>query len=150
MAKEINTKDLSNNILVIEDSDTKYESIMSALVNNGVSNINREKAVNPALRRLFYTDFKPSMIILDMQFPLYEDTRPQCDSGLRILRELKRRNYPIPVVICSCNVPEHAATEVQNVIGFILFDYSVDYTETMKSYLIKAEEFTWNNDLIQR
>ena len=89
-------------ILIVDDrAETKCKEIMEQCEKRYID-VEIEKAINPALNFLFHEKNYVDGIILDMGLSLYKDEKQfNPNGGDRILRELKRRKYNIPVLIFS-------------------------------------------------
>ena len=127
-------------VLIVEDDELKYETMKKAVTNNGIADIIHKETAVDALR--YMTDennTKPDFIILDMQFPMHEGNGPDKRCGLFVLEELERLEYKIPVIMCSFGCYE-IPSNITNVIGYILFDYCRDFTDTIAAYLEKLGE----------
>ena len=127
------------NVLLIEDEEYKCNHMKQALTNNAIKNIVHKETAVDALQYLADENPKPDLIILDMQFPMRYGDGPSTRCGLFVLEELNRLEYNIPVIMCSfgCyDIPKH----ITDVIGYILFDYGRDFTDTIAAYLEKLEE----------
>lgn len=95
-------EEITMKILIVDDhAETKCMDIIEECKKRGVE-VEIKKAVNPALRRICYEKQDIDGIILDMGLYMYEDScLPEKRGGDRVLRELLRRKYNIPVLIFS-------------------------------------------------
>ena len=127
-------------ILVIEDMDYKYQSIKYALSNNNVTPTAYEKYRNPALLRIKaakQANANYDLIILDMQFPRYENSQIIKDAGIEVLTELERLEVTTPVVICSSSDCEWMKDIYANIIETIQHSVFLDMTEIFADILAR-------------
>lgn len=90
-------------ILIVDDyPETKCFGIIKECKKREIE-IVIEKAISPALQRIFLSDdSKIDGIILDMGLPIYENGRIESqNAGERVLRELERKRMEIPVLVFS-------------------------------------------------
>lgn len=90
-------------ILIVDDCpETKCFGVIEECKKRQIE-IVIEKAINPALQRIFLNEESQiDGIILDMGVPIYENGRIESSNGgERILRELERRKIEIPVLVFS-------------------------------------------------
>lgn len=83
------------------------------------------------------------LLILDWNFPIYEDSFPKKGTGLFILNELNRLDLKIPVIICSSEEVESNDEDFTNVIGSIKEDsfiYQLDEWMTLIEAFFKDKE----------
>lgn len=111
-------------VLVIEDSGTKYRDIETTLEHLGVTDISHEISRNAGLRNLLrsYNENHPyDLLILDMQFPIFNDSQPIPDAGISVLTEIERKGWEIPVIVCS-SIETDCKACFENVIADIQYD----------------------------
>jgi len=89
-------------ILIVDDNaKTKCREIIEQCKKRNID-VEIIGSINPALHFLCYVKNHVDGIILDMGLPIYEsEWQIKANGGDRILRELKRRGYNIPVLIFS-------------------------------------------------
>lgn len=119
-------------ILIVEDSDMKYQAIKESLSFLQSHKITRVTTRNEALQFLYKEEV--DIIILDMQFPTCRGGEILKDCGLQVLKRIRHRGIDTPVIICSscsCTVPEN----IKNVLGYILYDGNGDLSNTLKHYI---------------
>lgn len=111
-------------ILVIEDSDMKYHDIETTLEHLGITDISHEISRNAGLVNLrqSYDENRPyDLLILDMQFPIFNDGQPIPDAGVSVLTEIERKGWEIPVIVCS-SIETDCKACFENVIADIQYD----------------------------
>lgn len=109
--------------LIIEDNPCKFQEIKNTLNFLGITNITHRAALNPGLFELrnSYRKNQPyDLLVLDMQFPIYEHEIPRPNAGIFVLDEIERCNRSLPVIICSSE--EQNFTDYENVIGEVVYD----------------------------
>lgn len=75
-------------------------------------------------------------LILDMNFPHFDNERVQSEEGLKVLHEIKRKKIDIPIVIYSSKYVD--VSEYSNVKDYIMFSgmYSMkDRVTSIKNIL---------------
>lgn len=78
--------------LIIEDNDYKASQFIKYLSKDDKFTI--KGSYNSGLRELFFNkDIEYDCIILDMNFPMFDNDIPCADIGLSILKELKRKKH---------------------------------------------------------
>lgn len=126
-------------ILVVEDTDWKFENISEALNDIGNFDVMHEKYRNEALEKIYENNPSLDCIILDMQFPYYKGGEIIRDCGIQILKRMNHRKCNIPVIICSsagAKIPD----DITNVVGYILYGGSGNLANKFKHYLDKIKE----------
>lgn len=95
-------EEITMKILIVDDhAETKCRGIIEECNKRGIE-VEIKKAINPALRRICYEQQDINGIVLDMGLGTYEDSYLlEVRGGDRVLRELLRRKYNIPVLIFS-------------------------------------------------
>ena len=136
-------------ILVIEDTDYKFEEIKGYLTSLEETDITRMKSRNGGLielrdsfRKIDKTPY--DLLILDMVIPLYEDDSRKLlnDGGKSILSEIERCGWPIPVCICSSDSydsEKEKLCEEYGVLKYIEYNSSVWLEPQFKEALIAAK-----------
>jgi len=120
-------------IIVIEDSDYKFDNIKEILNNLSYDDITREKSYCSGLRNIVASGNKYDVLILDMQFPIDDrDKEIDAEAGLAVLQELKRTKTKLPVIMCSSR-----KLNIEGVVACIHYDSSV-YMEPMFKEAIAA------------
>lgn len=108
-------------ILIIDDNEYKIETSKEVL-----SEIYKKvdfyevHSRNSAL--LFLQELKDSidLIILDWNFPVFDQKMPEVGMGEEVLKVMQRKNINIDTVICSADLVSFQ-NEYHNVIGQILY-----------------------------
>ena len=100
-------------VINIEDDAIKHTAIRRALKSNGISHVERARDAEEGLDMLDNAIEKGEpydILVLDMQFPVKGAYNKE--AGRYIIKELKRKNINIPIVICSSinyNIPDVVA-----------------------------------------
>lgn len=130
--------------LVIEDLTIKASDIAEYLNECGIKDITLRKSRNTGLielRKAANEEHSYELLILDMQFPIYEDGPIDREAGIDILREIKRLKYDaLAVIMCSSDDVSRKVQGFSNVSGIIQYDYSVDLTPQFKEVVSKIRE----------
>lgn len=88
-------------ILIVDDhAETKCWGIIRECKERGIE-VEVKKGRNSALRRIVCAEHDIDGIILDMGIPILDDGFPEERGGDRVLRDLCRKEYNIPVLIFS-------------------------------------------------
>ena len=104
-------------ILIIDDEKWKREFMIESILEvNQEAEIKECEYRNDGLRVLKDNDF--DLLFLDMRFPNYQGGMIERDNGLFVLRELKRIENNIPVVICSSGYTDCSEYNIQSYILF--------------------------------
>lgn len=104
-------------ILIIDDEKWKREYIVEAILEvNQEIEIKECEYRNDGLKELMNNNF--DLLFLDMQFPNYLGGMIERNNGLSVLRELKRMENHIPVVICSSGYTDCSEYNIQSYILF--------------------------------
>lgn len=109
--------------LIIEDNQYKLQEIKNSLKFLGITDITHRAALNPGLFELrnSYRKNQPyDLLVLDMQFPIYEHEIPRPNAGIFVLDEIERCNRSLPVIICSSE--EQNLTNYENIIGEVIYN----------------------------
>ena len=123
------------NFLIIDDDDYKVQNFTKYLSKKDTYTI--KQSYNSGLRELFLnTKVTYDCIVLDMNFPMFDNEHIQENCGLKILNELKRKKLNIPVIIYSSKYID--VSKYQNVIDYILND-GYDLTNKIRSISIAIE-----------
>lgn len=105
------------NILIIDDDEFKRECIIDAILEvNKKAKIRECEYRNEGLKELKDNTF--DLLFLDMQFPNYQGGMIERTNGLSVLRELKRTENNIPVVICSSGYTDCSEYNIKNYVLF--------------------------------
>lgn len=86
-------------VLHFEDSSEKYMAIQSVLKSVGINDVVWEESVEAGMKHLEKASF--DLIISDMHFPIHPNGPADWDAGEMVIKELKKRNMEIPVIIIS-------------------------------------------------
>lgn len=107
------------NFLVIDDDTYKASQFTRYLTKEDTFTV--KGSYNSGLRELFFNeDIKYDCIILDMNFPTFDNEGVEINEGLNVLSELKRKKLNIPVVIFSSKYV--CVDQYENVIDYILYE----------------------------
>lgn len=89
-------------ILIVDDyPETKCFGIIQECKKRDID-VLIERAISPALQRIFLSKDQINGIILDMGLPVYENGRIESQNeGESVLRELERKKREIPVLVFS-------------------------------------------------
>lgn len=108
-------------ILIIDDSEYKIEDSKEALSKiYNKADFCEVHSKNSAL--LFLQELKDSidLIILDWNFPVFDQGMPEVDMGEEVLKVMQRKDINIDTIICSSD-KVNLENEYHNVIGQILY-----------------------------
>ena len=131
-------------ILIIDDEKWKSDAIMQAIQSSYPNaDITVKRSYQSGLYDIYYNQYQNQYdyLILDMQFPLYDDgTGMDREQGLHVLAEIQRKyknqkNLKTKIIICSSGYKDYKKYDYENVIGYILFDASVHMNEKFKALL---------------
>lgn len=127
-------------ILIVDDcAETKCIGIIEECKKRGIE-VEIKKAISPALRRIIYEEQDINGIILDMGIPVYGGSYVEHEqAGNRILRELDRREYNIPVLIFS-TTQSHYKDECNFVVDQMTDWNILQEEEKFFSFLEKIEK----------
>lgn len=124
-------------IMIIDDDERKIGDIKSALENLGETDVAVKHYGSDALlelRRSFDEDAEPyALIFLDMQFVFRKGGRILPNCGQIVLSEIKRRKWPVHVVLDSSGY-----YYLPGLLGAFVYDSRVDQTENVKKYVQMA------------
>lgn len=123
--------------LIIEDNAVKLQDILQTLNHLGIYDITHKSARNPGLyelRQSFQNNDPYNLLILDMQFPIFDDEMPKIDMGIDVLCEMKRKGWLIPVIVCSSDFTNCRET-FSNVIADIQYSPFVSLTNKFEQAL---------------
>ena len=133
-------------ILVVEDTELKYQDIESALEFYGITDITRRKSRNGALKELMEANKSKNrmydVVILDMQIPLFETGSPDMlkAGGVSIMYEIERRGWE--TFICFCSSDDVSKYYIDEDDGYIIkYDPSVSILGDIRDMLEKAVEW---------
>lgn len=134
-------------VLIIEDSCTKEHDIKKALSQFGIYDVICKSTKNEGLYELlesFKNDEPYSLLVLDMQFPELEGLCVKPDAGIDVLKEIKRRKWDIPVIMCSTE--KFGCMDMfPNVAAEIKYDPAVSLESAFKQALT-----AYNNRIITK
>ena len=65
-----------------------------------------------------------SLIVLDMNFPMYHGERVQAGLGNSVIHRLNHRKYEVPVIVLTSE-PDLLRETSDNLIGTVQYEYSV-------------------------
>lgn len=104
------------NILMIEDDHYKAQKVLEHLTEHKVD---VKKSYNSGMRALLQKEY--DAVILDMTFPKFDEgSMPTPEMGLLVLREMKRKNVTLPVLIHSGDKVD--VSDYEHVKGYIVAD----------------------------
>lgn len=126
-------------ILIIDDSKLKIKDIKDSIRDISLD-VDEENYASDGLKRLLIDNIDYDLLILDMQFPYREGGMIERDAGMRVLRELKRKNKYIPIIICSSALTNYidAKNLNDNVKGIVLYDSSVSMKSKFESLIARS------------
>ena len=114
-------------VLIIDDTKTKTETIVNYLNKLNITDVTTRNCRNDGLRGLMEqakTGREYDLLILDMMFPIVRNSRIIPDAGIRVLEEIERRKWKIPVIMCSSEKIDDLS-QYKNIIGNIIYNSSV-------------------------
>lgn len=114
------------NLYILDDSDFKIDYIKLALTGSSLTEdrIKIFHSRNECLRSIVYSNTgECGLLVLDITFPTFRDTRPEPKNGISVLRELRRNKLNIPVIIFSSDSVD--VSEFTNVIDYIVYNPTV-------------------------
>lgn len=103
--------------LIIDDDDFKVEEFTKHLALEDTVTV--KKSYCTGLTELVTNRGNYDCLILDMNFPHFDNERVQSDEGLRVLHEIKRKKIDIPIVIYSSKYVD--VSEYANVKDYVIF-----------------------------
>ena len=121
-------------VINIEDDAIKHVNIRRALKSNGVSHIERARNAEEGLDMLDNAIEKGEpydLLVLDMQFPVSGVYNKE--AGRFVIKELKRKNVNIPIIICSS-----INYDIPDVVGCIFYNKLRNLNCDMKEILKKV------------
>lgn len=140
-------------VIIIDDLRGKRRDIkeyMSSILGDDTDFIEfgyRNSAVRElmALKEEINSNPADYILVLDMCFPILEDSMPERDEGLLFLHYLQLREINIPVIMCSFDaIDENLLIDYDNVLGSVEYDCSVylkpQFEELVKKWLGDAYE----------
>lgn len=126
-------------ILIVDDhAETKCMGIIEECKKRGIV-VEVKKGRNSALRRIAYEEQDIDGIVLDMGIPILDDGFPEERGGDRVLRDLQRKKYKIPVLIFSTTESDYK-DECDFVVDQMTDWYIVQEEEKFFKFLEKIEE----------
>lgn len=91
-------------VLNLEDSAAKHSSIKKELREIGVTDMewarNLEEGVSK-IEQAIEKDVPFELVVTDMNFPLKRGEKSYGKAGEEVIKELKKREIGIPVILCS-------------------------------------------------
>lgn len=124
-------------VLNVEDYPIKHQEIKTALNRLGITDITLAECENSAIISVLESieNNNPyELIITDMQFPLFDNGRPDDDAGMTFLAELKEHNIDIPVIVCSS-----FRLDIPNVLGCVHYSRNTDLWEEFRKLIASIE-----------
>lgn len=125
--------------LIIDDSSLKTDTISQYLNKFDITDITIRDCIKNGLYELKLqaeTDKQYDLLILDMMFPNYPNGVIHPRAGLHVLREIKRKGWTTPVILCSSDtIDNDMICDFPNVIGSVLYDSSTDLTSDFKELI---------------
>lgn len=106
------------NLLIVDDDNLKIEEFTNYL--KPIDCFRTKHSYNSGVNELIENRDKYDALILDMNFPKFDDGVVSVNMGIEVLKELKRRDINIPVVIFSSKYVK--TTEYDNILDYILYD----------------------------
>lgn len=131
-------------ILIIDDDKWKSDYITQIIQSiHPNAEIIVKRSYQSGLYEIYCNQYNNpyDYLILDMQFPLYDDgTNMSSEQGLHVLAEMQRKyqnadSLTTKVIICSSGYKDYKKYDYGNVIGYILFDTSVHMNEKFSTLL---------------
>lgn len=117
------------NFLIIDDDEYKVANFTRYLSSTDTYTI--KKSYNSGLRELLLNKaMNYDCLILDMNFPIFDNEQVEENRGLWVLNELKRKKNDIPVIIYSSKFVN--TSQYKNVEDYILYE-GYDLTNRIKS-----------------
>lgn len=117
------------NFLIIDDDEYKVRNFTQYLSTEDTYTI--KKSYNSGLRELLLnSEATYDCLILDMNFPVFDNEQVEENRGLWVLHELKRKKKDIPVVIYSSKFVN--ISQYENVKDYILYE-GYDLTNRIRS-----------------
>jgi CheY-like chemotaxis protein len=126
-------------ILIVEDSNMKFEDIEYSLDFLNNPEIVRVKTRNEAIQCLYDEGNIFDVAIFDMQFPSMIGGEMLRDGGLQVLKRIRHRKIDVPVIFCSSGYTEIPA-DLENVAGYIVYGGNGSLSELLKHYIKSALE----------
>lgn len=142
---------LNPTVLIVEDSDAKLASIVVALNNCLISNIDEAKSVKSALTKL--RDARFDLIIADMSLPTYDvksrerggTARPF--GGIEVFDFLQNRNLTTPVVVVS-SYPAIVDGNTSVTLPALAKKLKTDYPQIFAGYVFFDSAYlTWELEM---
>ena len=121
-------------VINIEDDAIKHAAIKRALKSNGVSHVDRARNAEEGLDMIDNAIEKGEpydLIVLDMQFPV--NGVYSKEAGRYVIKELKRKDVEIPIIICSS-----INYDIPDTVGCIFYNKSRNLNWDMKEILKKV------------
>jgi len=118
--KTIN-KEKNMKCLVIDDDECKVDNLRRYFTSEDAFYL--FKSYNPGMREIVKNGNNYDLLILDMNFPLFDGEELEKETGLLVLSEIKRRRISIPTVVYSSDIID--VSDYDNVIGYIKYDPSL-------------------------
>lgn len=115
--------------LIIDDDDFKIQQFTNNLHKEDTFII--KQSYRSGLNELIANKEKYDCLILDMNFPHFDNEIVKSDEGLRILEQIKIRKIDIPIIIYSSKYVD--ISEYENVRDYIMFNGMCDLKQRIKS-----------------
>lgn len=117
------------NFLIIDDDEYKVNNLTKYFHKDDSYTI--KKSYNSGLRELINNKNNIyDCIILDMNFPIFDNEQVEVNTGLDVLCELERKIINIPIVIYSSATVD--VSKYKNIIEYILYD-NYNFTNKINS-----------------
>lgn len=122
------------NVLVVEDSDLKYNNISAWLKQSGDVEVTRRYSRNGGLATIIdsWKSKHPfDLVVLDMQIPVFDGNMNEMDDrgGAFIAYMMDAKEIDIPYVICSSVAK---AEDFPDALKVIKYDYLTSYQEVFQ------------------
>lgn len=126
------------NFLIIDDDPIKVEKFVEHL--DPTDTFKVFQSYNSGLKELIGNRQSYDCLILDMNFPMFDNGKIEVNTGIVVIRELERRRIYIPIAIYSSKYVDMAN-------NIAVFDYIVfDMADSMESKvdLLKLKFSLWS------
>ena len=126
------------NFLIIDDDPIKVEKFVEHL--DPIDTFKLFQSYNSGLKELIENRKSYDCLILDINFPMFDNGKIEVNTGIVVIRELERRRIYIPIAIYSSKY-----IDMTNNIA--VFDYIVfDMADSMESKvdLLKLKFSLWS------
>lgn len=126
-------------ILVIEDTDFKYQQILEYLIMNNETNITRATSRNAGLGEMKIADMNNDpfeLVICDNFMPIYEDSHDISPQGLHIVKCIRHKYENVFICMSSSDEMEEGDYDYS-----IKFSPSLDLSADFKDMLYLARQY---------